>query len=169
MVQEVGSRPGFPSVRVGLHTGAAVGLDGDWFGAAVNLAARVSGAAAGGEVLLTGASAAAAGVPRGGSLAQVHPHDNVVLHPRGRRELRNLAEPVELFEASCERSRSSEQLPIDPVCQMAVDPEHAAGTLVHVGIRHWFCSLDCAQQFAATPERYTRRWAEAGPMRPQAS
>jgi adenylate cyclase len=153
MVQEVGARHGFPSVRVGLHTGAAVERDGDWFGAAVNLAARVSGAAAGGEVLLTAASAASAGAPGGGELGAVHPHQNVVLEPRGRRSLRNVAEPVELFEASCERSRDAEDLPIDPVCRMAVDPEHVAGKLLHDGIEYRFCSLECAK-FAEAPERF---------------
>jgi class 3 adenylate cyclase len=108
LVQEVGARHGLLSVRVGLHTGPATERDGDWFGATVNLAARVSGLAAGGEVLLTGASAEAAGAPGGGDLGAVHPHENVVLVPRGRRELRNVSEPVELFEASCERSRSAE-------------------------------------------------------------
>jgi len=154
MVQEVGARHGFPSVRVGLHTGPAVERDGDWFGAAVNLAARVSGAATSGEVLLTAASAAAAGAPGGGSLGRVPPHENVVLQRRGRRSLRNVAKPVELFEASCEVSRSAAGLPIDPVCRMAVDPDHAAGTLHHDGTVFHFCSLKCVRAFAADPERY---------------
>jgi adenylate cyclase len=156
LVQEVGARHGLPSVRVGLHTGTAAERGGDWFGATVNLAARVSALAAGGEVLLTGASAAAAGSPEGGDLGAVWPHENVVLVPRGRRELRNVSEPVELFQASCERWRSSIQLPIDPVCRMAVDPEHAAGTLAHEGVTYYFCSLKCVRAFAADPERYAR-------------
>jgi class 3 adenylate cyclase len=163
LVQEVGARHGFPSVRVGLHTGPAVGRDGDWFGATVNLAARVSGAAAGGEVLVTGASAAAAGAPDGGELGAVHPHRNVVLRPRGRRTLRNVSEPVELFEASCELARSREALPIDPVCRMAVDPEHTAGTLVHDGLEYHFCSLKCARTFADAPERYADTTPAEGP------
>ena len=57
LVREVGARHGFPSVRVGMHSGRAVERDGDWFGAAVNLAARVSGAAAGGEVLMSAQTA----------------------------------------------------------------------------------------------------------------
>jgi adenylate cyclase len=163
VVQEVGGRHGFPSVRVGLHTGPAVERDGDWFGATVNLAARVSGAAAGGEVLLTGASSAAAGAPDGGELGSVHPHRNVVLHPRGRRMLRNVGEPVELFEASCELARSRDALPIDPVCRMAVDPEHTAGRLLHEGREYHFCSLQCARKFADAPERYAdAAEAEAG-------
>lgn len=154
LVQEVGARHGFPSVRVGVHTGAAVEREGDWFGATVNLAARVSAAAAGGEVLLTEAAAAGAGATGGGELGSVHPHGDVVLRPRGRRELRNVAEPVELFEASCEASRSAEGFPVDPVCRMAVDPENAAGRLTYEGVEFHFCSLHCVRAFSERPERY---------------
>jgi adenylate cyclase len=161
IVQQVGSRHGFPSVRAGLHTGPAVERSRDWFGSTVNIAARISAAASGGEVLLSGEAAAAAGAPDGGSLGAVPPHADVVLHPRGRRELRNIAEPVQLFEASCEVSRSREGLPIDPVCRMAVDPEKAAGTLTHEGSTYSFCSLDCARKFAGAPERYARAGASS--------
>jgi adenylate cyclase len=162
LVREIGERHGLPSVRVGLHTGPAAERDGDWFGATVNLAARVSALAAGGEVLLTGASAAEAGAPGGGDLGGLPPHENVVLVPRGRRQLRNVSEPVEVLEASCERARSRERLPIDPVCRMAVDPDHAAGTLSHEGTAYYFCSMRCARTFAAEPERYARPGGSAG-------
>lgn len=156
VVNEIGARQGFPSVRAGLHTGPAVERDGDWFGATVNLAARVSASAADGEVLVTAASARAAGAPHGGDLGTLPPHSQVVLRPRGRRALRNVAEPVELFAASCEFSRSINALPVDPVCRMAVDPDHAAGSLSVEGVEYRFCSLDCAGKFAAAPERYVR-------------
>jgi adenylate cyclase len=142
--EEVGRRHGFPSVRVGMHTGSAVERDGDWFGAAVNLAARVSDAAAGGEVLLTAATRRAAGDLPG-----------VVVHERGRRELRNVAEPVELFAAHREGRHSPAGLPIDPVCRMAVDPEHEAGRVRHEGVEYHFCSMDCIRAFVTAPERHT--------------
>jgi adenylate cyclase len=154
IVQDVGSRHGFPSVRVGLHTGPAVQRNGDWFGGTVNLAARISGQAAGGEALLSGTSAAAAGAPHGGAVSGVPMHEAVILQPRGRRKLRNIVEPVELFEASCDVSRSREGLPIDPVCRMAVDPAHAAGSLVYDDAEYRFCSLECAHKFAEAPERF---------------
>jgi class 3 adenylate cyclase/YHS domain-containing protein len=146
IVHGVGRRHGVPAVRAGLHTGPAVERDGDWFGATVNLAARVSGAAAGGEVLVTGATAERISGDRGSPALH--------LQPRGRRELRNVAEPVELLEATCDFTRDLHGLPIDPVCRMAVDPGHAAGTLVHAGVKHCFCSLDCARRFAEAPEAY---------------
>jgi adenylate cyclase len=136
---------GAPAVRVGLHHGTAVERDGDYFGAAVNLAARVSAEASGGEVLLTGAAAALA------------PHlDGVLYESRGRRELRNVREPVELFAAVRVGESSDEQMPCDPVCRMAVDPDRAAGRLVHEGTTYFFCTLACAGEFARQPERFTR-------------
>ena len=145
IVEEVGGRHGFPLVRVGMHTGPAAERDGDWFGATVNLAARISGMAAGDEVLLTEATQKRAGEP-----------DGITVRERGRRQLRNVAEPVLIYKAERDGERSQAGLPIDPVCRMAVDPEGAAGTLRHSGVEYHFCSLACAQRFAERPDRYAR-------------
>ena len=136
---------GAPAIRVGLHHGPAIERDGDYFGAAVNLAARVSAAAVGGEVLLTAHTAALAPAPAG-----------VVYESRGRRDLRNVREPVELVAAVRVGEVSGAQLAIDPVCRMAVDPERAAGRLVYDGVAHYFCTLECAGEFARRPERFLR-------------
>jgi adenylate cyclase len=143
IVDGVGRQHGFPSVRVGMHTGSAVKRADDWFGAAVNLAARVSGAARGGEVLLTEATRVAAGEVEGIDLIE-----------RGRQSMKNVSEPTTLFSARPAGDRSPEGLPIDPVCRMAVDPQHAAGTLRHEGVEYHFCSLRCVRMFADAPERY---------------
>ena len=134
---------GAPAIRVGLHHGPAVERDGDYFGATVNLAARVSAEAAGGEVLVTGATAALApGL------------ENVIYEPRGRRALRNIREPVELFAAVRTSESSLRALPCDPVCRMAVDPERAAGRLMYEDTAYFFCTLACAAEFASAPERF---------------
>jgi adenylate cyclase len=143
IVEDVGSRHYFPVVRVGMHTGPAVRRGTDWFGASVNLAARVSAAAGGSEVLLTARTRNAAG-----------PLANVELHPRGRRTFKNVAEPVEIYAAARTGAHTETGLPIDPVCRMAVDPEHSAGRLMHDGAEFHFCSLTCAQAFAGDPHRY---------------
>ena len=134
---------GSPAVRVGLHHGPAVERDGDYFGAAVNLAARVSGVAAGGEVLVTGATAALAPDLEG-----------VVYESRGRKSLRNVSEPVELFAALPVEAAEQGSLPVDPVCRMVVDPDRAAGRLLHEGDAFYFCSLTCVAQFAQSPDRF---------------
>jgi adenylate cyclase len=134
---------GAPAVRVGLHHGSAIEREGDYFGAAVNLAARVSGVATGGEVMLTAQTAALAPELEG-----------VFYEPRGREALRNVREPVELFAAVRTGEASEGQFPLDPVCRMAVDPDRAAGRLMHEGTAYFFCTLTCAGEFARHPERY---------------
>ena len=143
IVQRVGGQHGFPSIRVGMHTGPAVERAGDWFGATVNIAARVASVARGDEVLLTEPTRAAAG-----------DLERVELRDWGRHALRNVAEPLRIFSAVPTGREGAVGLPIDPVCRMAVDPTHAAGVLSHRGIQYHFCSLRCAHAFASEPERY---------------
>jgi class 3 adenylate cyclase len=140
---------GAPAVRVGMHHGSAVARGDDYFGAAVNLAARVSNVATGGEVLVTGATAAMA--PR---------ISGVLYETRGRQQLRNVAEPVELFAVLREGEPRGAELATDLVCRMAVDPPQAAGRLVFEGRAYFFCSLSCAGEFAREPEAFIRRSAE---------
>lgn len=144
LVRDVGGRHLFPAVRAGIDTGPALERAGDWFGATVNRAARVSGEAAGGEVLITEATQHAAGAVEG-----------VCFHARGRRAVRNLREPLVLYAAAREGTLNEQGLPIDPVCLMAVDPEHAAGRLLYDGVEQHFCSLECARKFLAAPDHYT--------------
>jgi adenylate cyclase len=146
VAEEVGDRHHFPTVRVGMHTGPAIERQGDWFGGAVNLAARVSAEASGREVLLTDATREAAG-----------PIQGLEIRDRGRRTLRNISDPVLLFAAMREGKRGEDQLPIDPVCRMAVDPNHSAGQLTHEDTAYHFCSLDCASRFATDPDIYADR------------
>jgi len=146
VVNEVGGRHYWPTVRVGMHTGPATERTGDWFGSTVNVAARVSGIAGGGEVVLTESTREAAGVL-----------DDIELHEHGWHDLKNVAESVLLYTAVRSGDHSREGLPIDPVCRMAVDPARAEGSLRHDGVEYTFCSLGCAGRFAAAPERYARR------------
>lgn len=138
-----GAGHGFPSVRVGMHYGHAIERSGDYFGRTVNIAARVSALAGAGEVLLTDDVVRAAGKV-----------ETVRFIERGRHPLRGIEEPVLIYLASPGAQQSSEGLPIDPVCHMAVDPERSAGMIVHEGVRYHFCSLHCVRRFASEPEQF---------------
>jgi class 3 adenylate cyclase/YHS domain-containing protein len=131
-----------PSVRVGGNYGAAVERDGDYFGTTINVAARVSALARGGELLVTGTTAALA-----------PDLDGVLYESRGRHDLRNIVEPVELF-AVVRVDENADHLVVDPVCQMAVDPERAVGRLLLDESTHYFCSLSCVAAFSQNPRRY---------------
>jgi len=143
IAHEIGAQHGAPIVRVGIHTGPAVERHGDWFGATVNLAARIAGAAGGGEVLVTEATRVASGDMEG-----------VTFHPRGDQRFRNVRESVAIY-AAVSQELGEAGLPIDPVCRMAVDPARNAGALTYDGTEYHFCSLACAQQFAAAAEDFT--------------
>jgi adenylate cyclase len=142
IVEELGTRPQFPIVRVGMHTGTAVERGGDWFGSTVNVAARIAGAAGGNDVLLSEATYEAAGEP-----------DDVDLERRGERRFKNVNEPVTIY-AAARAGAGSEEMPIDPVCRMAVEPAKSAGRLRHGGKTYFFCSLTCAEKFARDPRGY---------------
>jgi class 3 adenylate cyclase len=145
ITHELMRRHGSPAIRVGLHHGPALERDGDYFGATVNLAARVSSVAIGGEVLVTGETA-----------ALVPELEGVMFESRGRRELRNLSRPVELFAALRIGEQAGPALATDPVCRMRVDPADAPGRVVHEGEAYFFCSLACVGAFARHPERFTK-------------
>jgi predicted ATPase/class 3 adenylate cyclase len=76
-------------VRMGMHTGAPLVVDGDYFGIDVNRAARIAGAAHGGQVLMsrTTRELAAGGLPAGAGLRDLGEH-----------RLKDLDEPEWLFQ-----------------------------------------------------------------------
>jgi YHS domain-containing protein len=43
---------------------------------------------------------------------------------------------------------------IDPVCDMDVTPETAAGTSEYNGTTYYFCSPGCKRSFDKDPEKY---------------
>jgi len=75
-----------PLARIGMHTGATLYRDGDYYGREVNLAARVAARAAGGEVLVTRPIVAAAGA-------------HLEFEKIGEVRLKGFTEPTELFLA----------------------------------------------------------------------
>ena len=78
---------GLPSAHVGVHTGVVIFQDGDVYGRTVNLAARIASYAQAGEVI---ASA--------DTVTRVM-RDDVEFETRGPIVMKNVAQPVELFEA----------------------------------------------------------------------
>jgi adenylate cyclase len=89
LVDEIDSLPGFPPVRVGIHTGPAVEREGEWYGRTVNVAARLCTAAGGGEVLVSEQARRDAG--------RLH---RVEFGERRLHWLRNVTEPIAAHLAS---------------------------------------------------------------------
>jgi adenylate cyclase len=98
IVDAVESDAAFPPVRVGIHSGAAVARDGDWYGRTVNVASRLCSVAAGGEVLVSDATRSAAGrMPM------------VDFGDRQLHWLRNVTEPIGTYSAR-ERERAMHRI-----------------------------------------------------------
>jgi predicted ATPase/class 3 adenylate cyclase len=76
-------------VRAGVHTGDAEPRNGDWYGPAVNRAARLRALAEGAQTLVSGVTA---------SLAAEQLPEGVRLLYRGRRVLRGIERPEEVWE-----------------------------------------------------------------------
>jgi adenylate cyclase len=81
--------PGSPPPRIGIHSGAALYRDGDYYGREVNRAARVVARASGGEVLVTRPVVDAASR-----------QDGLEFELIGEVVLKGFNEPTELFNAS---------------------------------------------------------------------
>ena len=146
IVSDFGSQSGALQVRAGIHTGAAIARDGDWFGGTVNIAARVAALARAGEVLVTRTTRDA--------IASRHPE--LELRSLGTRRLKNVREPVELFAAVTRTDEFVRGYPLDPVCRMGVDPAQSAEREVFRGREYHFCSKACHDAFTANPNDYSR-------------
>src|SRR5947209_19673694 len=106
IVDELAAVPGFPAVRVGIHSGPAVARGGDWYGTTVNVAARLCAAAGGGEVLVSEAAHRSAGrLP------------TVAFGERRLHWLKNVTEPVAARVASRRPLGGWREQPVSALCR----------------------------------------------------
>lgn len=132
----------FPLLRIGVHGGSVVQLDGSYFGTPLNLTARLAGHARPDQILCTERIAQSAGdLPK------------VQFRPLGPVRLKNIAAPVPIFQV-LPAHRRRPTVRVDPVCQMRVGAKQAPARLPFGGGTYLFCSLACARAFAQHPDRY---------------
>lgn len=141
IAQRVGREAQFPALRMGAHSGTALYREADYLGATVNIAARVASEAGRGQFLVTEVSR-----------AEAETLDGVSYESLGRRQLKGVAEALELFEVR--HVESGSRRVIDAVCGMELDPEACDVRLSWRGRELCFCSQACRDQFVEAPERY---------------
>ena len=108
----------------------------------MNLAARVAAYAGGGQLLVT--------EPVANAATEIGEVVTLV----GAVSLRNIAEPVDLYEIEL-NPRSSTA--VDPVCAMKVPTTGPSAVhLKHNDHDLWFCGLPCLARYAAAPDTFTR-------------
>ncbi|HET6920005.1 MAG TPA: adenylate/guanylate cyclase domain-containing protein [Jiangellaceae bacterium] len=135
----VSAEPQFPAVRQGAHTGRVLYREGDYIGATVNVAARVAAEADRHQLLITPSLR-----------AQATDLGDVTFTPIGARNLKGIADTIELFDVH--PSGDPPVRVIDPVCLMELDPTQCEYQLSWRGTQLHFCSQDCLTRFVATPE-----------------
>jgi adenylate cyclase len=133
--EAVGEESQFPAVHIGAHTGQLLYREGDYLGNTVNIAARVAAEAGPHQLLVSESLRTAAG-----------DQQRVEFVSLGTRQLKGIADAVELFEA---RRAGRELLPrlLDPVCGMELRAGDEHARLVWQGQEVAFCSADCLQRF----------------------
>lgn len=143
LFQQIDSRENFPVARAGFHQGSALFKNNRYFGSTVNLAARISAYAKGGQLLCTRVAAEALlrRLPAG-----------VRVEPMGAVRLRNIPEPVELYEVTS--ANLTRDPAIDPVCKMQVARSGAAGHIIFEGDHYYFCSIECVKRFVRSPANF---------------
>ena len=143
LVAAVHVEPRFPMIKVGLDAGPVLVRDGDLFGRTVNVASRVASVAEPGHILGTDPIAAAAAATGCAETIAVGPVS-----------LRNIPDPVRLFEVRrCDRG-FDEHTAVDPVCRMRVGTPEEHPTRTYAGRAWYFCSEECADRFVAEPTRF---------------
>ena len=50
----------------------------------------------------------------------------------------------------------AQQLQIDPVCGMEVDPNSAAAAWEYLGVTYYFCAVGCLEDFKEDPDSYLK-------------
>ena len=108
----------------------------------MNLAARIVAEAAADQVLVSGAFRDA-----------VRDAPDVRFLGAGRRALKHVAEPVDVYDAR-RAGDDVGQRTLDPVCGMTLDAAEAAVRLQLEDREAFFCSPACLQKFVAAPTRY---------------
>ena len=58
--------------------------------------------------------------------------------------------------ATCNPICSEDTMQTDPVCNMQIDEQSAAGKVNHNGKDYYFCSQQCADKFRSNPQQYTK-------------
>lgn len=125
----------FLPLHAGLHFGPVLQQNKSFFGTAVNATARVASAAGKQQLLCTATF-----------IGQIQPSPKFSFQNWRFLELKNLLHPIGVAELVPAEYSQMQDLPVDPVCRMQVDPE----TTVSVRLQertYYFCSEDCLHVF----------------------
>ncbi len=136
------AEPQFPALRSAVHWGDLVYQEGGYVGGSLNITSRAATQATPHQILVTAAARNEIGRLEGVRFA-----------PLGRRELKGLAEELELFEVRSDAVQLSERAR-DPVCGMEMAPSQVGATLLVKGQEVAFCCEKCLRLFLDAPHKH---------------
>lgn len=131
----------FLSLHAGIHFGPVIKENGNLFGTTINVAARIMSLARQGQVLCSQALFE--------QIKNLKPFEFGFL---GTFHLKHVLHTVEIFKLEMEHHH--QQLAIDPVCQMQIDPGQSDIMVQHHGKLYHFCSAQCAVLFQHQPSAF---------------
>lgn len=130
----------FLSIHMGIHYGAILIENGNFFGSTINIASRIMNLASRGQILCSSAC-----------VNKLSTDSNFKFIPFGKHKLKNVLNEIEIFELS---SSFSSAFYIDPVCHMLVDPKKENHTTNYQNQTFHFCSNQCLTLFNSSPESF---------------
>lgn len=140
--QRTAAEPQFPAVRGAVHWGDMLYQESGYVGGTLNIASRVATQAAPHQILATAAARSEIGSLAGFRFA-----------PLGKRQLKGLADEVEVFEVRSGDVQRSERAR-DPVCGIEMAPGEIAATLLVNGQEVAFCCEKCLRRFLDAPLKH---------------
>jgi len=141
IVEAINSENHFPSVHAGMHYGNIIRKSESYYGSTLNITSRIAGYARAGQLLCSKAV-----------IDQIHSLENYKFYSVGEVSLKNLFEPLELFEIQLETDLIERVF--DPVCHMQLTKESAPAKLPYNEKSYYFCSYKCVELFIDNPEYY---------------
>jgi len=134
--------PQFPALRSAVHWGDIVYQEGGYVGGSLNITSRVAAQAAPHQIVVTAAAR-----------SEIGRLDGVRFLPLGTRELKGLAEELDLFEVRSDAAPGKARAR-DPVCGMEMAPGQVAATLQVKGQEVAFCGEKCLRLFLDAPHKH---------------
>lgn len=138
LVGRCAREPLHPVVRAGLHHGPAARVGDDYIGTTVNVAARLAADAGAGRLLADA------------SLGHLVETLGLPMRALPARTLRNVSGTIDLIEVQLD---GDDEMVVDPVCRMRIEPVRAEAWLRADDQVLWFCSQHCATRYLVEAQR----------------
>ncbi|HEY0744416.1 MAG TPA: YHS domain-containing protein [Chryseosolibacter sp.] len=130
----------FLSIHAGLHFGPILIENNNLFGSTINVAARIMNVACRGQIFCSSAF-----------LHQLPSESRELFRSTGFHKLKNVMTQLELFELL---PSAPNEVYVDPVCHMHIDPIKPSLSAEYNGFTYHFCSDHCKSLFLATPDQF---------------